>query len=292
MLAPLCAAGCKATCGVAGGLAAGALFYPLEAVEARLNLDDKLAGSSVLGAAAAMRRERGLRAFTRGGAAAVVGQAVNWAVYFAVSAALQPRVAAALRIAPGGTPAVFVTLLLSGMMTCAVVNPFWVIKARQVSAPLAVEPALEPHALEVARRLVAKHGASALFAGVSASMLNTFEGAIQWTLLSQLQQAKWLAPSAAADFAMGAIARIVGVAATYPSTVIRARMSVSAPGAPSRSLSGAAREVVRASGVAGLYSGLAANVPRQLLYGGVLTFVIEACERALVAAATGTLSYA
>lgn len=56
-------------------------------------------------------------------------------------------------------------------------------------------------------------------------------------------------------------------------------------GSGDTSLAGTFRGVLRHNGVAGLYSGLLANIPRQLGYGGVLTAVLEGCERLVVTAA-------
>lgn len=68
-----------------------------------------------------------------------------------------------------------------------VVNPFWMVRNRQVGADAAGKGGGSASAVEVLASIVRDGGPFALLTGVRASLLNTFEGAIQWTLLAQLQ---------------------------------------------------------------------------------------------------------
>ena len=73
-MSPLCSASCEFLCGIVGGLVAAVVLYPLEALEAHLHLDDRLAGKSAWQAAGAVYRTRGVSGFTIGMPVSVIGQ--------------------------------------------------------------------------------------------------------------------------------------------------------------------------------------------------------------------------
>lgn len=89
---------------------------------------------------------------------------------------------------------------MPGAITCVVVNPFWMVRNKQVSADAAGASGSAASAAEVLASIVRDGGPLALLTGVRASLLNTFEGAIQWTLLAQLQT--MYTSSVWADFGM------------------------------------------------------------------------------------------
>jgi len=80
-----------------------------------------------------------------------------------------------------------------------IVNPFWLAKSRQVSRMINPHGAGgTPSVALILSKLYAERGISGLLTGVRASLFNTFEGAIQFTLFALLR--RLYVPSVTRDF--------------------------------------------------------------------------------------------
>jgi len=65
---------------------------------------------------------------------------------------------------------------------------------------------------------------------------------------------------------------------TYPSQVLRSRVQAAARGSDEATLTGAFSSITRRNGLRGLFTGLGANLPRQFVYGGLLSAAMQGCQ--------------
>jgi len=276
--------------GLVSGFCTALALYPLDFLETRQQLDGaatRAAGKPAPEVSLARQvvrvvRRHGISGLYRGVVPAVVGITINWGVYsflYACFLVWTPQ----LWSASSPTGRTVWTDLLAGMATgvctCWVVNPFWVVKVRLAQSSSA-------GALSCIRGVLAEGGLAGFWAGVVPSMFGCLEGALQFLLL---EQAKALDIRSTLVWAVvGALARITGVTVCYPYQVTRTKMQSQ----PSRSgsagkthaaASGAGGEVgllvatigatFRTEGVAGFYAGLIPRLWREALGGALYTAV-------------------
>jgi hypothetical protein len=207
---------------------------------------------------------------------AVLGEGINWMVY---SYLYVRFIEAAPYLLSYYFPFVFdafdnerndLSDLLSGMatgiVTCFIVNPLWVIKVRLITNDHKTE---RRSVWKEVKCLVREEGVLALWAGVFVSCLGCVEGAVQFLIVENIKRQSSVISSGhrstlGSMMWIGALARMAGVALCYPYQTVRSIVQT--------------KEgfVWKAHcRLSSLYAGMWTKLVKEAVYGGVFTFLRE-----------------
>lgn len=306
---------------VAGGIAgmAGAVVTsPLDVIKTRMQ-SDMIAKPASRGAAigtagtknrlgvtmgviADIYRTEGWRALFRGLGPNLAGVVPARAVNFFTYGVSKQFYASILHDRAGTMPA---THLLSGMsagfVTSAVTNPIWLVKTRMQldRAPKSSSvPRQYKNSFDCLIKVVRYEGVSALYRGLSASLIGSSETSIQWVLYEQMRHfiharqlelsgrgkltsydkfVNWSATSGAAG-----LAKLIASLIAYPHEVVRTRLR-QAPlengNLKYRGLVNCFRKVYLEEGLAALYGGLTPHllrtVPNSIIMFGTWDLIVR-----------------
>lgn len=133
--------------------------------------------------------------------------------------------------------------------------------------------------LAVIKAIFVREGLKSLYAGLGPAMILTLNPAIQFMVFDQLKTMMQSSPVFSAiykhsiiNFLLGAFSKIVATFVTYPYVMAKTRMQSKST---SSSSIGIMLKVFRASGFAGLYSGLRATLLKAVLFSALLFMVKE-----------------
>ena len=155
--------------------------------------------------------------------------------------------------------------MVTGIVTCVIVNPMWVLKVRLT------EKKGKGSTLKILNEILQKEGVRSLWNGVGISCLGCLEGALQFLIVEELKRREngrngsvemglfWL-------FWIGSGARLFGVVVCYPYQAVRSLYQ-------SEKFDGF--EWKRDCRFSVLYGGLSVKICKEIFYGGLFTMVRE-----------------
>lgn len=287
------------SCGVLAGFFASIVAHPLDTLAAAQQIVTSLGVLGPLDAARKLYSERGASVFGAATMVCAIGTAVCYACYFWLNHTFQ-TILGGSDVAINSDPSIaFWALIAAGMTTTCVVTPFWVVKHRQQRDAVAGKTG-GPNWVMLSAEIVRSEGLLALWSGLAPGLMGALEGACQWVLLAKVRDTFEVEPSLAADFrkslvpcsaqksiphtvpraaVLGAGARVAGAVITYPTYIVRARLQArTTPGG----VVAVIKEILQEGGVRGLYAGLYALLPFQIVIGGALTMAADLCRRGLM----------
>lgn len=279
--------GIELLAGTLAGVTSCILFYPLECIEAKLQVlsGNKTQSSSIdkkklfqpktpIETARYIWRQEGIKGFYSGLTPTVLGSAVNWGIYFSIyrfanhwwSSTSDPQ-------SPKWIGHSF-SAIAAGLITTAIVNPFWVLKIR-----LATTPHKYPRGMgQCIQSILQNEGIGGLWKGVGISFLGVSEGLVQFVTYEYLLNRMRL-QNATTDLQMseylyaGAMARLVAGLTTYPYLLIRSALQADA--SPYRSMNHAIKSIYKNEGIAGFYKGIAPNLLRSIPPAAFMLYIVE-----------------
>lgn len=277
-----------ALAGAISGTLAVAATYPLDLVRTRQALDRQLPPQSTWAALRSVFRTEGATALFRGLRPAVLSHAPACAIFFPIYKSGQSCVPAT---STAGREAVAAGL--AWCVTCAVMNPMWVVKTRfqaQSAGERVRRGSLRYGSVGKTLGLIYREqGVRGLYSGTLATMAAAPAAALQLPLYEAIKRYGDDTPSptriAIASASSSALVSVIG----FPTEVVRVRLqaqemscqnsgggaSGTSPGHPKYSgATDAFRTIFRAEGIAGLYRGLSASLVRTVPNSaiGLLTF--------------------
>jgi solute carrier family 25 (mitochondrial folate transporter), member 32 len=189
---------------------------------------------------------------------------------------------------------------IAGVLVTAVTNPLWVVKTRMqldsrntiVQRYLRKAGSRPSGLLTAIRHIHRREGVRGFYRGLAPALLLCSHGAVQMMVYEEVKQwraghlaQRGVAQAPPMDAAtIGAGAKLVASACTYPLQVARSRMQQQLHGSKVQayaSLPRALVSVVKTSGLRGLYQGFTANVLRVCPQAGIQFFLYEQARRML-----------
>ncbi|GAM24397.1 hypothetical protein SAMD00019534_075720 [Acytostelium subglobosum LB1] len=262
---------------IASGTLAGMLssftFYPLECIEAKLQV---MAGKkkpgmprSPLDIVRTIVRQEGIAGLYQGVTPTVLGNAVNWGVYFSIY-----RYSNHWLRTSGMVEVPWMQHSLSaisaGVVTTAIVNPFWVLKIRLATSNR------YKGMFDCFQSILKNEGIGGFWKGVGPSFFGVSEGLVQFVTYEQLLNRfrNGNEPIPAITYLMtGATARLVAGLVTYPYQLLRSSMQ--SEGSKYTSIGDATRSIYKSEGLAGFYRGLVPNLTRSVPPAAMMMYIVE-----------------
>lgn len=270
--------------GAFAGLTSSLMFYPFEVIEARQQVDLRLKTKALYDALTFVLKTEGISGVYVGWQAAVFGNAFNWSLYFTLYDSLLSAVSVGHK-APGVLAQLLVGIV-TGVISCSIVNPFWVIKYRMVKARVSQSKDGLPGFWGTVRQIVQLEGVARLWAGVGPSCFGSLCGAIQFLLHSHLKRSAIVVNSAGlilslAIFISGCLSSLAATVLTYPYQVVRSRVQVAKKADMERGIVQFVRKQYQEEGIWSFYAGLYTNLFRQIPTSGCMLVVLELTSWAL-----------
>ncbi|KAK5574797.1 hypothetical protein RB653_010050 [Dictyostelium firmibasis] len=305
--------GIELLAGTLAGVSSCILFYPLECVEAKLQVQSSSAvAATMLGIkksginlthhstaattssvnnpngpiamARSILRSDGIKGFYQGVSPTVLGNAVNWGVYFSIYRATNHWWNSATD-ANGNHyqgPAWVghsVSAITAGVITTAIVNPFWVLKIRLATSK---KYSSMKHAFQ---SILRTEGVSGFWKGVGVSFIGVSEGLFQFVsyeyILNQMKESNIKMNggigggelSVANYLFAGGTARLIAGVITYPYLLIRS--SLQSETCPYKSMSEAVKGIYKTNGLKGFYKGIGPNLTRSIPPAAFMLYIVE-----------------
>ncbi|KAI9801333.1 MAG: hypothetical protein M1825_003311 [Sarcosagium campestre] len=243
--------------GAIGGLASGVVTCPLDVIKTKLQAQggfkslvhnssgtQSAAYRGLMGTAASIWTEDGIRGMYRGLFPMVLGYFPTWAVYFTVYDSAKDFWFDRLRIGDAGSRKKLSHLLAAlsaGGCSTMITNPIWVIKTRlmsQVNSPAhkGYKPPWQyKGTIDAARNMYLNEGIRSFYSGLTPALLGLTHVAVQFPLYEYLKfeftglemgqerkeddMTNWLGMSVAT-----VLSKVCASTATYPHEVLRTRL--------------------------------------------------------------------
>eukprot|EP01111_Echinosteliopsis_oligospora_P011953 TRINITY_DN4050_c0_g1_i1.p1 TRINITY_DN4050_c0_g1~~TRINITY_DN4050_c0_g1_i1.p1 ORF type:complete len:274 (-),score=61.62 TRINITY_DN4050_c0_g1_i1:49-870(-) len=262
--------------GIIAALLTCALFYPLECIEARLQVSSSSSSSSKSKSSSGKKQQKmgmietgkymieneGIASCYKGLVPTLLGSSLNWGLYFGIYKYFNN-----LWQDPKTEPKAMVYLMAAicaGTVCCLVINPFWVLKIRIITSKTNMT-------LSQAFSTILHHeGVSGFWRGVGPSLIGVSEGAVQFVVYEYIK-AVW--PGGLGQLMAGAISRLISGIITYPYLLLRSAMQ--AQGCPYSSMSDAIFQIKAKEGMAGFYKGMGPNLIRNVPPSAFFMYLVE-----------------
>eukprot|EP00743_Colponemidia_sp_Colp-15_P009010 GILK01009835.1.p1 GENE.GILK01009835.1~~GILK01009835.1.p1 ORF type:complete len:315 (-),score=26.99 GILK01009835.1:219-1130(-) len=265
--------------GFLAGMLSAMLFYPLELVEARMQVGfadtqhskglkvNDIKHLGLISLAKLVYERDGLAGFVKGFVPSVLGQAINWGVYFSVFELCRSH--------PPSLGGDLYAGVLAGVVCNVLLTPFWVLKIRLIANPRYNNDMVYATSL-----ILKEESASALWQGLSVGMFGVTEGAIQFLVYEQMKADMVArgATSAAGFFLLGAFSKTLAVLLTYPYQSVGNRFRAES----FSSVSDCMKKIMQAEGIAGFYKGMSACLARSVPPSGFMFLLVELFRSVLV----------
>jgi len=282
--------GIEMLAGTLAGVSTCILFYPLELIEAKIQVaassaafKNNSAGAikrspiGPLGIAKSIFKTSGIKGFYQGLTPTALGNSVNWGVYFSIYRYTNHWWNHS-NTGGGGTtnqPAWVghsFSAITAGLITTAIVNPFWVLKIR-----LATTKKYSGMS-DAFQSIVRNEGIKGLWKGVGISFFGVSEGLVQFVtyeyLLEQMKMMNIGGNLSVANYLMaGGTSRLVAGLCTYPYLLIRS--SLQSEPCPYKSMTDAIGKIYKHQGIAGFYKGIVPNLARSIPPAAFMLYIVE-----------------
>ncbi|KAF2077411.1 hypothetical protein CYY_001260 [Polysphondylium violaceum] len=283
--------GIEMLAGTMAGVSTCILFYPLELIEAKIQVASSTTalnkgGSGVIkrspigpfSIAKSIFKTSGIKGFYQGLTPTALGNSVNWGVYFSVYRYTNHW----WNHSSGGTSSAnqpawvghSFSAITAGLITTAIVNPFWVLKIR-----LATSRKYNGMS-DAFQSIIRNEGVKGLWKGVGISFFGVSEGLVQFVTYEYLlEQMKLMNGGSTSHLSMsnyliaGGTSRLVAGLCTYPYLLIRS--SLQSETCPYKSMSDACRQIYKHQGLSGFYKGIAPNLARSIPPAAFMLYIVE-----------------
>lgn len=232
-------------------------------------------------------RNEGIFALYNGIAPNLIGSGVSWGCYFFVYNFTKTNYAHYTGIQGDLGPLQhFQCAVFTGIVTCIVTNPIWMVKTR---VQIQRKGGQYTGAIDCFRSIVKDEGPLALYRGLVPALTLVSNGSIQFVTYEYLRN---LVKSKVGEenvgsihfLAIGAIAKAFSSSLTYPLQVIKSRLyqRSNVENKPMYSgMSDVARQTFKAQGLRGFYSGLAPHLLKTMPSSALTFFAYENVVRLL-----------
>lgn len=253
--------------GVIAGVFTCVIFYPLECLEARMQVapaqkDAKAAKPGPVTAAKLLLAQEGVAGFYKGLTPTLLGSMVNWGLYFGIYQYMNFQWKQSHKPSALGN---LYAAVVAGFFCTIIVNPFWVLKIRLATSNKYTGMG---HAL---RSIIKNEGFGGLWKGTGISLVGISEGAVQFVAYEQLKLIS--GTSVGGQLFSGGTARLIAGLITYPYLLLRAALQ--AQGCPYTSLTDAIQKIYAREGLGGFYRGMAPNLIRNVPPAACMLFLVE-----------------
>ncbi|KAI9341101.1 mitochondrial carrier domain-containing protein [Obelidium mucronatum] len=295
----------QAVAGLSAGAVTTILLHPLDVVKIRFQVNDKDKGGIFRGTLRALRTikaEDGFRGLYRGLTANFLGATAAWGFYFSCYDSIKNQMQIYVdnhsatpvvqSFTPDGKPIKTASRLtpthhliastITGVLTCFVTNPLWIMKIRMCS-DRKVDPGAYQTFREGMSSMYRNEGIRGLYRGLVPALFGVSQKSFQFVAYEELK--KWrtarvgggdLNRLGTLDYmGMATVAKLFAMTITYPYQVVRARIQNQRGDAAGvyKTTLGTIRIVYKGEGLWGFYKGIGPNLIR-VLPGSVLTFVV------------------
>lgn len=246
------------------GFVSSAMFYPLDTLEARQQIDPRIQSLPLLKACRVIWETEGWRGFYVGWEAGMIGIGLNWAIYMVLFDQSKSLFSSSMSTAAGID---LCSGIFAGLVTSFLMNPVWVVKAKMITMNRK-----KTNGVWHSVRLVRATGLATFYAGVLVSMSGCLNGAIQFALYNRIVQYTYINV-----FMAGCLANILATILTFPYLTIRSALQSTS----NASLGNIVAKIHRTHGFLGFYAGLGANLIRQVPTAGCMLVVMESVKQYL-----------
>ncbi|EFA79187.1 mitochondrial substrate carrier family protein [Heterostelium album PN500] len=260
--------------GTLAGMISCFTFYPLECLEAKLQVNAGKKKSyqprSPVDIARSIIKQEGIRGLYQGVTPTVIGNAVNWGVYFSVYRFTNHWLSTESSIQ---SPLICHSLsaINAGIITTAVVNPFWVLKIRLATSKK------YNGMTDCFKSILKNEGISGFWKGVGPSFMGVSEGLVQFVtyeqILERIRQNNKGNIGVAGYLMSGGTARLVAGLVTYPYLLLRS--SLQSESCQYTSISDAITQIYKSEGLKGFYRGLGPNLLRSVPPAAMMLYIVE-----------------
>jgi len=255
--------------GTIAGLITCFLFYPLECVEAKLQISNKNTDESIWEMLVTTVRTEGITGLYLGLTPTLIGFTLNWGLYFTVYQFMNQYWKDLFEMQSSTPLTYLLSAIVAGTVCVLLINPFWVLKIRVISARGRLST------WKVLKQILKSDGYAGLWKGVGPSLFGISEGATQFVAYEQLkvglQGPDGL--SVIAQLTAGAVARAIATLVTYPYILVRSVLQLQ--NSPYSSIVDACTKIVKQEGVSGLYRGMMPNLIRSVPPAAFMFYLVE-----------------
>eukprot|EP00698_Gefionella_okellyi_P012583 TRINITY_DN3400_c0_g1_i1.p1 TRINITY_DN3400_c0_g1~~TRINITY_DN3400_c0_g1_i1.p1 ORF type:complete len:314 (+),score=82.48 TRINITY_DN3400_c0_g1_i1:58-999(+) len=273
----------EALAGAGGGVLSLSMFYPLQNVSTRMQVQKKEADkpsdaaapvvtkqySGTMQAITAILQDEGLAGLYRGLNSAVFGVALTQFVYYGcyswvVSKAQQLTGSKELSVLNSlGAGAV------AGALTATSTHPIWTVNTRLMAS----DQFRGKSAVFAFKQILSEEGISGLFQGLRPALILVVNPSIQFMVFQKLKDMlssrRGTAKFSSADiFLLASIAKVAATLVTYPYILAKSQLQLkrdNTPAGGSRTEFSIVKETFAKEGLAGLYKGLNSKILQSVL---------------------------
>uniref|UniRef100_V5I491 Putative transport n=1 Tax=Ixodes ricinus TaxID=34613 RepID=V5I491_IXORI len=273
-----------AVAGAAGSAVAMTVFFPLDTVRSRLQVEERREPKGTLVLLRELVADEGPGSVYRGLGPVLTSLWCSNFVYFYSFHGLRSVTAA------GGHSALSDLFLASvaGVVNVLATTPLWVVNTRikMQGAKVLAGDGLRRHPRYEGlwhglRHIARTEGLGALWASTLPSLVLVSSPAVQFMVYEALKRRAadaQLPLSGAVVFAIGALSKVISTVATYPLQLVQAKLRYGCPEA-SKGLAGLLLHIARTQGPAGLYRGLEAKLWQTVLTAALMFVAYEKIVR-------------
>ena len=266
--------------GATGSVVAMSLFYPLEVLRTRLQVDDRKDLLHLLSLVGEVVGEEGWTCLYKGICPVLISLYCSNFIYFYTYTGLKLLVSK--RGVSHSAPLDLLIAAVSGSVNVLITTPIWVVNTRiklqnarirteggEIQARAERYSGLLDGLVKIAR----EEGVSQLWSSVLPSLILVSNPAIQFMVYELAKRRfKQTGASALSVFLMGAVAKLIATIVTYPIQVGQARLRASSH---EKSLLLCLLELTRRKGVSGLFRGLEAKLLQTVLTSAFMFVLYE-----------------
>ncbi|KAL8576629.1 hypothetical protein ACOMHN_025104 [Nucella lapillus] len=276
-----------AVSGAVGSVIAITVFYPLDTVRTRLQVDDNRRAKHTHELIADIVREEGICGLYRGWLAQAVTMWLSYFFYFFMYHGLQSALST-FDLAPAPLTDLVVAYI-AGVVNVLLTTPLWVANTRlKLQGAKLHTKAYDKDSsrryegiVDCLQKIVQTEGVMSLWNGTAPSILLASNPAIQFMVYESLKRYFQHALhttelSGLLYFVIGAIAKAIATVVTYPLQVIQSRLRAGyAKAEKARSLLQNIMYLVRHQGVGALYKGMEAKLFQTVLTAALMFVAYE-----------------
>jgi len=261
--------------GMISGMITALLFYPLECVEARMQISTRR-DQTILQTMQSIIAKEGVSGLYVGVLPTLLGGVINWGIYFYIYNLVNNWWFVTFGIS-GSLLTQLASGIAAGFVCVFAVNPFWVLKIRIINSKT------NTSMWKALQQILSSEGLPGLYKGLGPSLIGTTEGATQFASYEQLK----LALSGPTGLSLinqllcGGISRAIATLITYPYVLLRSVLQMQ--NSPYTSLTDACTKIYKKDGFSGMYRGMWANLLRNIPPAAFMFLVVEKIRVVLLA---------
>jgi len=264
--------------GMTGGVTAITVFYPLNIIRMKLQVDEAMKSDSVLGVAKKIADTEGFSALYQGWWSSVVSLGASNFVYFYVYNAMKTvykKLIAQSEKAVIDPITNLIIASLAGVINVLATTPLWVAGTRLSTQSKKSSDNRKPYAgvADCLQRIASEEGVPALWKGVGPSLMLVSNPSIQFVTYERLRapiakaaEKRGTPITALEFFVIGAIAKALATVLTYPIQLAQSRLRADKGTTEDptkrnyKDSSDVLKKIYKQEGVKGLYKGMEAKL--------------------------------